>query len=92
MAGSEEKYGRRDRIFVAAPRPTRMCDITMVPTVGTKMENATALAMALGVNLMASALTVELRTLDGSHLDQSSAQRWSEAFFQATGHSILSCL
>jgi hypothetical protein len=66
--------------------------LTMVPTVGTKLEYAIALASALGVKLVIPELTGELRTLDGSHLDRPSAQRWSQAFFQAAGPMIRSCL
>jgi len=66
--------------------------LTMVPTVGTQIGNATALAMALGVNLVTPELTSELRTLDGSHLDHLSAEQWSQAFFQAAAPTIRSCL
>src|SRR5262249_10310295 len=66
--------------------------LTMVPTVGTKIGNATALAMALGVDLVTPVVTGELRTLDGSHLDPPSAERWSQAFFQAANPRIRSCL
>jgi hypothetical protein len=79
--------------FLSRLAVRRECVIlTMVPTVGTKIGNATALAMALGVNLVAPELTGELRTLDGSHLDQPSAERWSQAFFQMAGSRIRSCL
>jgi hypothetical protein len=66
--------------------------LTMVPTVGTKLQSAAALAMALGLRLVIPEITGELRTLDGSHLNKSSAQQWSQAFFQAAGPIIRSCL
>jgi hypothetical protein len=34
----------------------------------------------------------ELQTIDGSHLDGPSAERWSRAFFQAAGPEIQSCI
>jgi hypothetical protein len=79
--------------FLSRLAVRRECVIlTMVPTVETKIGNATALAMALGVDLVSPELKGELRTLDGSHLDQPSAERWSQAFFQAAGSRIRSCL
>jgi hypothetical protein len=71
----------------------RECVIfTMVPAVGTKIGNATALAMALNVNLVTPKLTGQLRTLDGSHLDHPSAEQWSQAFFQVADPQIRQCL
>jgi hypothetical protein len=66
--------------------------LTIVPGVGTKKEGATALASALGLKLVIPEQTGELWTFDGAHLDQASAQRWSQAFLQAAGSSIRSCL
>jgi hypothetical protein len=65
---------------------------TVVPLVGTKIGNASAIAHRLGVDLMTPALLEGLQTYDGYHLDQSSAARWSQAFFQAAGSRIRSCL
>jgi hypothetical protein len=66
--------------------------LTMVPTVDTKIGSANGVAKALGVNLMTPGILEDLRTFDGSHLDQPSAQRWSQAFFEAAGPTIRSCL
>jgi hypothetical protein len=66
--------------------------LTIVPAVGTKKEGATALARALGLKLIIPENTGELWTFDGVHLDQASAQRWSQAFLQAAGTTIRSCL
>jgi hypothetical protein len=66
--------------------------LTMVPFVGTKIEDARAIARNLGLTLVISGASDELQTYDGYHLDQASAQRWSQAFFQAAGPKIRSCL
>jgi hypothetical protein len=66
--------------------------LTLVPAVGTKKEGAIALAKALGVKLVMPEDAGKLWTFDGAHLDQPSAQRWTQAFFQAAGTSIQSCL
>jgi hypothetical protein len=71
----------------------RKCVIlTMVPYVGTKIGNATAIATALGMELVTPSIPEGLQTFDGNHLDQPSASRWSQAFFQAAGPQIRSCL
>jgi hypothetical protein len=70
----------------------RKCVIlTTVPTVQTKIGNINAIAAALGENLMSPEIS-ELQTFDGSHLDKPSAERWSQAFFQAANSRIRSCL
>jgi hypothetical protein len=65
--------------------------LTIVPTVETKTGNANAIAAALHKDLVIPEVQ-GLRTFDGSHLDPPSAERWSEAFFQAAGPQIRSCL
>jgi hypothetical protein len=71
----------------------RKCVIlTMVPTVGTKTGNANAIAAALGDDLITPDIPARLQTFDGSHLDQASAERWSQAFFETAGTRIRSCL
>jgi hypothetical protein len=66
--------------------------LTMVPYVGTKIGNATAIATALGMELVTPPILEGLQTFDGYHLDQPSASRWSQAFFQTAGPQIRSCL
>jgi hypothetical protein len=66
--------------------------LTMVPFVGTKLEDAKAIARNLGMTLITPDVRDDLETYDGYHLDQPSAQRWSQAFFQAAGPEIRSCL
>jgi len=71
----------------------RKCIIlTNVPTVETKIGNVNAIAKALGVDLVTPEIPIELKTYDGSHLDQPSAEHWSQAFFQAASSRIRSCL
>jgi hypothetical protein len=66
--------------------------LTMVPTVGTKTGNVNAIAAALGDDLITPDIPAGLQTFDGSHLDQASAERWSQAFFETAGTRIRSCL
>jgi hypothetical protein len=66
--------------------------LTMVPSVGTKIGNANAIANGLGMKLVTPGMVEGLRTYDGYHLDQPSAQRWSQAFFKAAGPALQSCL
>jgi hypothetical protein len=66
--------------------------LTMVPFVGTNIGNANAIVKRLGMKLMTPGNLEGLRTYDGYHLDQPSAARWSQAFFQAAGSTIRSCL
>jgi hypothetical protein len=66
--------------------------LTQVPTVGTKIGDANALAAALGMKLITPEIADGLQTLDGSHLDGPSAERWSQAFFEAAGPEIRSCI
>jgi hypothetical protein len=66
--------------------------LTMVPSVETKIAKATAIAKGLGVKLVTPRPLESLQTKDGYHLDQPSAERWSQAFFDAAGPEIRSCL
>ena len=66
--------------------------LTMVPSVGTKIGDANAIATGLGVKLVTPGILEGLETYDGYHLDQPSAQRWSQAFLQAAGPELRSCL
>jgi hypothetical protein len=70
----------------------RKCVIlTTVPSVETKMGNINAIVTALGENLIAPEIP-GLLTFDGFHLDQPSAEHWSEAFFQLANSRVRSCL
>lgn len=73
------------------PVPKKCVILTQTATVGTKIGNANAIAAALGNALVAPEIP-GLQTFDGSHLDRPSAERWSQAFFQAAGPRIRSCL
>jgi hypothetical protein len=65
--------------------------LTMAPYAGTEIGTAEAIAKGVGLKLTMPELE-GLQTFDGYHLDQPSAQRWSQAFFQAAGPEIRSCL
>lgn len=70
----------------------RACVIfTMVPTVNTRYAQAAAIAARLHVRFVAPRLD-GLRTFDGSHLDRSSAARWSRDFYRSSGPAIERCL
>jgi hypothetical protein len=66
--------------------------LTLVPTVETRSGYGKAIAAALGMKLVTPDVPGELATGDGSHLNAESAERWSQAFFQAAGPEIRSCL
>lgn len=86
------RYSAVGSDFLSTLPVDRKCVIlTMVPTQETKIGNANAVAAALGQELIAPEIS-QLHTLDGSHLDQPSAQRWSQAFFRAASTRIQSCL
>jgi hypothetical protein len=66
--------------------------LTQVPHVGTKAGDANAIAAGLGLKLATPQVAEGLLTIDGSHLDAPGAERWSQAFFEAAGPEIRSCL
>jgi hypothetical protein len=66
--------------------------LTTVPFVETKIGNAIAIAKGVGAKLVIPGSLEGLQTYDGYHLDRSSAERWSQAFFLAAGSEIRSCL
>ena len=65
---------------------------TAIPTVGTKLSVANAIASGLGKMLVVPEHLDGLQTIDGVHLDRASAERWSEAFFRTAGPQIQKCL
>jgi hypothetical protein len=78
--------------FLSGLPVRRECVIlTMVPTVDVKNAAANALAIELGMNLIAPRLD-GLQTFDGSHLDYESAERWSKAFLQEAAAQIRRCV
>jgi hypothetical protein len=79
--------------FLSRLSVDRRCIIlSNVPTVKTKIGIVETVATNLGMHLVAPEIPEGLRTYDGSHLDQSSAELWSRAFFQLAGSRIRSCL
>lgn len=87
------------RTYVAAARefipqlgvPQECVILTAVPTGKTPSGTARAIAAELGMELVAPQ-PEGLTTYDGSHLNRPSAERWSQAFLEAAGPRILSCL
>jgi hypothetical protein len=78
--------------FLAALPVSRECVIaTIIPTVATNSAAAIAIAERLGLTPVIPTLK-DLRTFDGSHLDAASAERWSEAFFEAAEPQLRRCL
>ena len=85
-------YTLHGRQFLDGLSVDRRCQIlTMVPTVGTRIGTARAIAQALGRDLIAPVID-GLNTFDESHLDTESAHRWSSAFLNAAGPQIHKCL
>jgi hypothetical protein len=78
--------------FVSQLPVSRDCVIlTIVPYQATKRDEARAIATALQLDLVAPKVD-DLTTFDGSHLDSSSAERWTAAFFELAGPRIRRCL
>ena len=73
------------------PVERRCVILTTVPYDGTKIGNVKAIATALGEHLIAPEIPM-LQTLDRAHLDQPSAELWSQAFFHDASSRIRSCL
>jgi hypothetical protein len=90
-----KKYSASGRSFLSHLPVSHDCIIlTTVPADSansTSIETAAAVAKELGTAFVPGAPD-GLTTFDGSHLNQSSAERWSSAFFQAAGPQIRSCL
>lgn len=87
-----DHYARLGERFLAQLPVDRSCVIlTIVPTVETKRAEAMAIAAKLGHELLAPQID-GLRTFDGSHLDEASAERWSAAFLQEAGPRIRRCV
>jgi hypothetical protein len=86
------QYAALGEKFIKQLGVERRCVILMlVPTVETKRAEATALADALGMELLSPRIE-NLHTFDGSHLDAASAQRWSAAFLEVAGPRIRQCM
>lgn len=84
------------REFVSRLPVSRDCVLLTLPAKGTlgpgtSVGTAKAIAAALGLPLIAPQPD-HLTTFDGSHLDRSSAERWSSAFIAAAAPSIEKCL
>jgi hypothetical protein len=81
------------RVFLSElPAKGECVILTAVPTVGTKLAVANAIAVGLDKSLVVPQNIEGLQTFDGSHLNEESAERWSEAFFKMAGPQIQKCL
>jgi hypothetical protein len=80
-----------ERFLASVPVRPECQILTMVPTVNTSIGTAKAIATALKRPLIAPQLT-DLETFDQSHLDTTSAERWSQAFLVEAGPLIHRCL
>ncbi len=78
--------------FLARFAQNKCVILTIVPYVGTELGTARAIASGAGLKLVTPGIVEGLRTYDGYHMDQPSARRWSQAFLQAAGPKIRSCL
>ena len=77
------------RIFLSELPVRGECVIlTVVPTVGTKLRVANAIASGLGKTLVVPEHFDHLQTREGVHLDQASAEQWSKDFFKVAGPEI----
>lgn len=90
-----KSYSVSGRSFISRLPVRRDCIIlTTLPAdrvSSPSIETAEAIAKDLGVNFVPGARD-DLRTFDGLHLDKTSAERWSNAFFQVAGPQILQCI
>lgn len=87
-----EHFSALGKTFLAELPTDRKCVfLTIAPSDGTKSAEARAIADALGLSLVVPAVA-GIKTIDGSHLDRASAERWSTAFFEAAGPRIRECL
>jgi hypothetical protein len=87
-----DSYARLGEKFVAELPVDRSCVLlTIVPTVKTRRAEAQAIAARLGLDLVVPQVD-GLRTFDGSHLDDASAERWSAAFLRDAGPRIRQCV
>lgn len=86
------RYAALGQAFLARLLVPRECVVlTSVPTARSHVGTARAVASTLGLPLVAPQLE-GLNTFDASHLDQPSAERWSQAFMDAAGPQIRRCV
>lgn len=94
-----KQYSTSAKAFLSDLHVNRDCVIlTTIPSVREhafvyipSIETANAVAKEVGVSFVAPEFD-GLRTSDGAHLDQSSAERWSDAFFRMAGLQMSGCL
>lgn len=80
------------RPFLTSLGVSRSCIVfTLAPYKEAPVATQKAVAAALGISFVAPHLD-GLHTIDGSHLDVPSAERWSAEFFRLAGPSMKACL
>lgn len=78
--------------FLSALKVSRDCIVfTYVPNAHNDRKTAEEIARALGFELVSPSMD-GLATFDGSHLDPTSAERFSQAFLEAAGPQLQRCL
>lgn len=85
------RHVARGRSFLAGLGVVPNCVVfTLSPYSTTPLDLARKVAGALGANLVFPS-SVGLRTRDGSHLDEASAEIWSARFFEQAGAVLSAC-
>jgi len=85
-------YAKVAQSFIGAIGVTKSCVVlTVSPRRDAPVAYAKALANQLGVQWVAPQLN-DLHTIDGSHLDPDSSERWSAAFVDEIDETVRSCL
>jgi hypothetical protein len=92
---SQEEIDRRAELAAAflekLPVRRECVFLTVVPWAATPRAETAAIAAAVGAQFV-SPQTSGLQTLDGSHLDRPSAERWSAEFLHSAGDPIRRCV
>ena len=65
--------------------------LTYIPSTENNRSLADAIASALGMEMLAPQ-GEGLQTIDGSHLDRDSAEKFTTAFFEIAGPRLQQCL
>jgi hypothetical protein len=85
------QYAELARQYIASlPVPRECVLLTHVPSPHSKTAEARFIADAVGLPLIAPEVP-GLQTFDDTHLNVPSAQRWSQAFFDAAGEQLERC-
>lgn len=87
-----KSYAANAEAFLSKLSVDRRCVVlTFVPTVNGKPFIASGVAAKIGISFIAPKLDA-LFTVDGSHLDTDSSERWSQAFLTEIEPVLASCI